>query len=260
MLQRIITTKQAELLNEKERCSFETLARSLEQVLPKPRRSLADALRKAQPVGIIAEIKRASPSKGVINGDLQPAYTAWAYEQAGATAISVLTDREFFHGSGEDLVQARIASTLPILRKDFIIDPYQVLQAKLWGADAILLIVAALEHQELKRLFDYATNLGLECLVEVHNEAEVEVALEIGAEIIGINNRNLADFSVDLGVTERLRPLIPRDRVVVSESGIRTEEDMHRMMACGVQGLLIGEALCASSYPSAMLQKLLSLG
>jgi indole-3-glycerol phosphate synthase len=259
MLQRILACKRAQLAAEKKRCSFEALAQRLEVASPNSCRSLSDSLLQACPIGIIAEIKRASPSKGVINGDLQAAYTAWAYERAGATAISVLTDEEFFHGSGEDLIQARTATNLPILRKDFVIERYQVLQARLWGADAVLLIVAALGPDELKRLLEYSSSLGLECLVEVHNEEEVYQALEAGARMIGINNRNLADFTVSLDVTLRLRPLIPSGCVVISESGIRTGEDIRKIKDCGVDGILIGEALCSDSYPSQMLQKLLSL-
>lgn len=194
-------------------------------------------------LAVVAEIKKASPSAGVISQSFDPVEIALGYERHGASAISVLTDEKFFHGALEHLVQVRKSVRLPILRKDFMIDKIQIAEAAAVGADAILLIVAALDQTRLIDLLGAAAKYQLEVLVEVHSLEEMERALDADAGIIGINNRDLATFHVDLGVTERLSEEAPNDVVLVSESGIRTMEDVARVKACGVNAVLIGEAL-----------------
>lgn len=224
--------------------------------------SLAQVLRGFR-IRLIAEIKRASPSKGPLRVDLDPASLAWAYAENGASAISVVTEPRHFGGSLEDLVAARKGlkgRMAPLLRKDFIIDPYQVYQGRANGADAILLIVAILDDRKLSELLALSYDLGMRCLVEVHNEAEVERAVASGAGIIGINNRDLKTFEVDLNTTTRLRPLIPPDRIVVSESGIRSREDLEKLWSWKVQAALVGEALVTATDPGAALKELLWSG
>lgn len=208
-------------------------------------------------VRLVAEIKRASPSKGVLRADLDVAETARRFAAGGADAISVLTDERYFRGTLDDLRAVATASRLPVLRKDFVIDAYQVYEAALAGASSALLIVGILDDAELADLIALQRRLGLEPQVEVHDEAETERALKARALIIGINNRDLRDFSVDLATTERLRPIIPTDRVVVSESGIHTADDVRRLRAAGVQAIHIGEALMTCSDPAGMIRQLL---
>lgn len=191
-------------------------------------------------INIIAEIKKASPSKGIIKADFDPAQIAKVYEKVNIDAISVLTEKQFFKGNDEYIKLAKQASAKPVLRKDFIIDEYQLFQAKYIGADAVLLIVAVLE-KKLKNFSSLAKELGLHCLVEVHNREELETALEAGVDIIGINNRDLRDFSVDLKITEGLLKYINKDAVIVSESGIKTPEDILYLKSIGVNAVLIGE-------------------
>lgn len=197
----------------------------------------------ADRVRIIAEIKRGSPSKGMIREYFVPAEIARGYIEGGAAAISVITDEKFFMGKLEYLTALRGNIRLPLLRKDFIIDEYQVYESRVSGADALLLIVAALPKDELKRLLGLSYSLGMSALVEVHDEKELETALDIGARIIGVNNRDLKTFKTDLETTERLAPYVPKDRVLVSESGINTHDDILRLRECGVEAFLIGEAL-----------------
>jgi indole-3-glycerol phosphate synthase len=215
-------------------------------------RDFAAALRhpKIGPIALIAEIKKASPSAGVICPNFDPARIAREYEAAGASCLSVLTDEKFFQGSLEYLKQVRAAVRLPLLRKDFIIDERQILQAIEWGADAILLIVAILSDARLHDLHALAAGAGLAVLVEVHDEAELERALGLGAGLIGINNRNLKTFKVDLATTERLAarvrsgtPAIPNPPLLVAESGIHTRPDVERLVRCGAQAMLVGESL-----------------
>ena len=194
-------------------------------------------------LAVIAEIKKASPSAGVIVDAFEPVELAKNYERAGANAISVLTDSKFFHGSLEHLRNVRNAVSLPLLRKDFIWDRAQIAESAANGADAILLIVAALTQDQLVRLLKGAKEYRLDSLVEVHSVDELQRALEVGAEIVGINNRNLATFDVDLTVTEKLCREVPDDVILVSESGIKTPQDIARMKACGVDAVLVGEAL-----------------
>lgn len=194
-------------------------------------------------LAIIGEIKRASPSAGTIAEDIDPAEKAKAYQEQGAEAISVLTDKTFFKGTVADLTTVHDAVSIPILRKDFIIDRLQIVQAVAAGADAILLIVAALSQADLLQLTQAAAELHLDALVEVHTEEELQRAIDVGATIIGVNNRDLTTFEVDLSVTEELSELVPNDVVLVSESGYKTVDDVRRAHHCGVNAILVGEAL-----------------
>ncbi len=216
-------------------------------------------------VQLIAEIKRRSPSRGDLRPDLAPASLATAYADGGAAALSVLTEPAYFGGALEDLLAARKGLRLaryglPLLRKDFIVDPYQVVEARAFGADAILLIVAALEQNELAALYAEAGRWGLRALVEVHAEAELERALALGAEIVGINSRNLRDLTMDCSAVERLRPLIPRGHLVVAESGIREAGDVRRLRSLGVDAMLVGEALVRSPLPAEAARELVEAG
>jgi indole-3-glycerol phosphate synthase len=207
-----------------------------------PARDFAAALR-TRPVGIVAEIKRRSPSRGVLADAVDPPELARRYQGAGADAISVLTEEHEFEGSLDDLRAVRAAVALPLLRKDFLFAPYHLYQARAAGADAALLIVAMLDDAALRDLIALAGEVGLAALVEVHSEGEVERALAAGATLIGINNRNLHTFAVDLAVTERLRPLVPAELTVVGESGVNGRDEVARLRAAGVQAILVGEAL-----------------
>ena len=205
-------------------------------------RGLATALR-SPGVSLIAEVKRASPSKGLLRPDLDPVALARAYEANGAAAVSVLTDQRFFQGSLDDLRAIRQSVGLPVLRKDFTLDPYQVYEARAAGADAVLLIVAALGNDGLRALYGLTVELGMDALVEVHNEAELERALAIKPRIVGVNNRDLRTFEVDLGTTARLRLQVPGDTVIVAESGVRSRADVMRLAELGVDAILVGESL-----------------
>ncbi len=207
-------------------------------------RSLFHAFQKSKTLQVIAEIKRASPSKGDIRPDVNPLEQAKAYVDAGAGAISVLTDTPFFKGSMEDLASVREAVDVPILCKDFIVDTVQIDRARAYGADVILLIAAALPKDKLQQLYDYATLAGLEVLLEVHNEAELADALAVGATIIGINNRDLKTFQVSFEVTEKLaEKLNVKEKLLISESGFRTKADAERAAGIGAKGILVGETL-----------------
>jgi indole-3-glycerol phosphate synthase len=206
----------------------------------------------------IAEFKRRSPSKGWICRDADLAAVATAYEDAGAAALSVLTDTPFFGGSLDDLRQARAAAWMPVLRKDFIIDAYQIAEARAAGADAVLLIVAALRDQDLSDLLVEVERWGMEALVETHDPAEVARAVAAGARIIGINHRDLRTFEMNMDLAATMRPLIPSDRLVVAESGIRTAEDVHRLREAGVDAILVGETLMRAPDPGGALRALLA--
>jgi len=226
------------------------------EVVLMPRRAFLEATASSG-LQIIAEVKKASPSKGLLCLDFDPIRLAESYERAGAAAISVLTDEKFFQGSLDDLRRVRANIDLPVLRKDFIVDSYQLLEACEAGADAVLLIVAALSKAVLNFLYQEALRLGLTPLVEVHEVEEVQVALEIGATLIGINNRNLKTFEVNLENAFVLKKLIPDQVGVVAESGIKTGNDLQRLKAAGFRGALIGETLVTASDPSLKLQELL---
>jgi indole-3-glycerol phosphate synthase len=205
---------------------------------------------------VIAEIKRASPSRGVIRADFDPTEIARSYAAGGATCLSVLTDVDFFQGSDAYLQQARNACVLPVLRKDFTIDAYQVYEARVLGADCILLIVAGLEDVQLQDLATLALGLGMDVLVEVHDIDELERAVQVPAPLLGINNRNLRTFEVSLDTTLALKDAVPRDRVLVTESGIVTRDDVRRMRDAGVDAFLVGEAFMRAADPGAALQRL----
>jgi len=218
-------------------------------------RDFAGALR-GTGLSVIAEVKQRTPSMGVLTTDYQPARLAASYERGGAAAISVLTHRAGFGGSVDHLDAVRYATWLPILRKDFITEPYQVLEARAHGADAVLLIVAALTPHSLADLLNAAKDYGVAALVEVHDAAEARVAVEAGAQVIGVNHRDLRKFDVDLALTERLRPLIPRDRVLVAESGIKGGKDARRMREAGADAILAGEVLMRATDPAAVIREL----
>lgn len=258
ILEAILKTKRREL---QERQSSRSLAalESLIAALP-PARGFAHALRKQVAGGrpaVIAEIKKASPSRGLIREDFDPAALARDYATHGATCLSVLTDQDYFQGSDEYLQQARAACRLPVLRKDFMLDPYQIAESRVLGADCILLIVAALAPATLRQLADCATGYGLDVLVEVHNEAELEQALALATPLIGINNRDLHTFVTTLDTSLRLCPLIPSDRIVITESGINTRADVDRMRHAGIHAFLIGETFMRAPSPGAKLEELM---
>lgn len=249
LLSTLVAQARAEMEERHERVSMAELGRLAADYQP---RDFAGALRRPG-IAVIAEVKQRTPSMGVLTNDYRPARLAALYERGGAAAISVLTHGAGFGGSVEDLDAVRKATDLPIIRKDFITADYQVVEARAHGADAVLLIVAALEASELEMLLWWARQHALAALVEVHDEAETRVAVEVGAKLIGINHRDLRSFDVDLGLTEKLRPLIPADRIVVAESGIKTRADAHRMRAAGADAVLVGELLMRASDPAALI-------
>lgn len=208
-------------------------------------------------IHLIAEVKRASPSKGILKKDLNPAKLAGEYQEGGAAAISVLTDRHFFQGSAQDLMTVKSKVDIPVLRKDFIIDPCQICEARHMGADAILLIAAVLDGQRLNSFIALAGQLGLDALVEVHCREELKRALDCGGDIIGINNRDLRTLQVNLATTIALAPLVPQNCVLVSESGIHTGADMKRLAQTGVNAVLVGEALVAAGNLREKIKELL---
>ncbi|CAN5436967.1 indole-3-glycerol phosphate synthase TrpC [soil metagenome] len=221
------------------------------------RKGLRARLQESDDVSIIGEFKRASPSLGSINPDARPAETATLYERAGARAISVLTEPEFFQGSLDDLREIRAVSELPILRKDFIVDRFQIAEAAMAGADAILLIVAALSDGELLNLREFAeTRIGLDALVEVHSAEEMKRAIDCDARLIGVNNRDLRTFETSLETSLDLAALAPNDAVLVSESGISSREDIQGLRDCGYRGFLIGESLLRAPDPAALIREL----
>lgn len=258
ILDDILAAKKQELVTTKHLCPLPQLLAAVEQA-PAVRDFKAAISRPGQ-INVIAEFKQASPSKGIIRADLTPAEVITAYEQNGAAAMSILTEQQFFKGSSEFLQTARQLSSVPLLRKDFIIDEYQVYEARALGADAVLLIVAALEPKRLKAYLDLAHALGMACLVEVHNQEELEMALNIDAAIIGINNRNLYTFETSLEVTAGLAHLVPRAKVLVSESGITGVGDLQYLKQYHVNAVLIGELLMRSPAPGEKLREMAGVG
>jgi len=257
ILQKILAVKREEVAAARAAKPLEAL-RDEAQAAP-PVRDFAGALRgriAAGRPGVIAEIKKASPSKGVLRADFQPAEIARSYARHGAACLSVLTDRQFFQGDPAYLAQARDASGLPVLRKDFMIDPYQVVEARALGADCILLIVAALDLATMQALEAQAEALGLAVLVEVHDPAELEAALRLRTPLLGINNRNLRTFETRLETTLDLLGAIPAGRLVITESGILTSADVARMRAGNVHAFLVGEAFMRAPDPGAELSHL----
>ncbi|MGI8491463.1 MAG: indole-3-glycerol phosphate synthase TrpC [Acidimicrobiales bacterium] len=225
-----------------------------------PARGFAAAITAAPGLAVVAEIKRASPSLGAIAPDLDPARLAEAYRDGGAVCLSVLTDEEFFSGSRSDLVSAREAVDLPVIRKDFTVVPADVCDARLMGADAILLITAALSPTELASLMDLARQLEIEALVEVHDEAEAELALSLGGGLIGVNQRDLTTFEVDGGRAERVAAVLPEGVVKVAESGVRSAADAARLRDVGFDAILVGESLVRAHDPSAAVRRLVDAG
>jgi len=254
MLDKIIAQKRGEVEQRKKSLPLPRLKESI------ARRSapvdFALALR-GDGTKLIAEIKRESPSRGVLSPDFDPVGLARSYAQGGASAISVLTEAKYFGGSLDHLAAVREETSLPLLRKDFILDPYQVYESRAYGADALLLIVAILSQGELEELLALSGSLGLGCLVEVHTEAELKRALLSRAEVIGINNRDLNTFKVDINTACRLRPLIPQTLTVVSESGISCRGDVEKLKGWGVNAVLVGEALVTSSDIKAKMRELI---
>ncbi len=254
ILRKILARKSEEVAERSARLSVRALS-DIVSTLPPPR-DFASALQEKISSGrpaVIAEIKKASPSQGVIRADFRPAEIAASYERAGAACLSVLTDVDFFQGSDEYLKQARAACARPVLRKDFVIDEYQVYEARAIGADCILLIVAALSDTQLKELAELAWHLGIEVLVEVHDREELDRALKLDARLIGINNRNLRTFETRLKTTLELLPSIPSGRIVITESAIHTRADVARMRSNGVNAFLVGEAFMRAPDPGAQL-------
>jgi indole-3-glycerol phosphate synthase len=251
-LHRILEDKRAEVRARQQEASLSEMEkRARDAGRPRPfTGALCNAVAEMR-VGLIAEVKRASPSGGLIREAFDPAGIAVAYEAAGATCLSVLTDEPYFQGTPEHLRLAREATNLPVLRKDFMIDPWQVFEARAMGADAILIIMAALSDEQAEELEDVARSIDMGVLVEVHDEAELHRALGLETRLIGINNRDLRSLKTDIAVTERLAPLVPADRIPVAESGIRTPGDVRRMAAAGARCLLVGEHLLRQPDPGA---------
>ena len=219
--------------------------------------SLAESLQNSKKVRVIAEVKKASPSKGVFRADFSPMDLVTAYSEAGASAISVVTEEDFFQGNLGWIAEIRERSSLPVLRKDFVFDSYQIYETRNAKASAILLIVAMLQPEELRSFISLATEIGLDAVVEVHDETELREALDGGARIIGVNNRNLKTFEVDVQISQRLGKLIPDDRIFIVESGIRNRHDIDSFLEAGADAFLIGETLIVSEDPAATLRGLL---
>lgn len=257
VLKKIIARKYEEVSERshfRKLTELQSLAKSIS-----PARGFVDAIEQNVQAGkpaVIAEIKKASPSKGVIRENFDPAAIARSYEGGGATCLSVLTDEDFFQGSDQYLQLARSVCHLPVIRKDFIVDPYQVYEAKVMSADCILLIVAALEKQQLVDLHNLAVELGLDVLIEVHDQDELTSALTLNSKLIGINNRNLRNFEVSLDATLDLLKNIPEDRIVVTESGIHTPSDVAKMRLNKVNAFLVGESFMRSEEPGEKLKEL----
>jgi len=257
VLEQIFRERRADVERAKSEIPFDVLKTRVAECPPP--RGFAESIRnRNQPVGLIAEIKPSSPSKGDIKKDLDAALLAQHYAWAGAHALSVLTEPRHFGGSKENLVAAKTACPLPILRKDFIDDPYQIYESRSWGADAILLIVAALEIDKLKRLYDFAKELSLDVLVEVHTEAEAEAALGIGAEMIGVNNRDLATLQTDLAVSEAILPMLSGKAIAISESAIESHGDVARLQKAGADAVLVGTVFCQSDDAEKKVKEVMS--
>jgi indole-3-glycerol phosphate synthase len=255
ILQQIIDDKRQTLERSKRTVSLSVL---LERIAKQPKSLDFAAALRGKGIRLIAEVKKASPSRGLLRPDFDPVALARTYAAGGAAAISVLTEEKHFLGSLDHLAAIRDAVKIPLLRKDFIFDDYQVFESAAYGADAVLLIVAVLEEGRLEKMLVLARSLGLACLVEAHDEAELTAALLAGAEIIGINNRDLNTFKVNTAITRRLRLLVPPENIVVSESGIRSRQDMKKMRECKVDAVLVGEALVTAPDIPAAMKELLS--
>lgn len=250
ILKKIIDRKHEEIAEQKAITSIaQWLDTAKKATTPRGFVRALEAKMTQKKAAVIAEIKKASPSKGVIREDFDPVFLAQSYERGGAACLSVLTDVDYFQGSNQYLQQARAATQLPVIRKDFIVDEYQVAEARGIGADCILLIVAALDPKALKDLNAQAAELGLDVLVEVHDRAELDIALELPNKLIGINNRNLHTFDLSLNTTYELLSAIPEDKLVITESGILAKEDVRAMLEKQVYGFLIGESFMRADDP-----------
>ena len=257
ILKKIVRRKVEEIAERRKKLTLEQQAERAKAMEPcRGFVAAIDAKIRAGQPGVIAEIKKASPSKGVIREHFVPAEIAISYQQGGAACLSVLTDIDFFQGADEYLQQARNACALPVIRKDFIIDPYQVYEARAMGADCILLIAACLNDAQLKELNELAHRLGMDVLIEIHDAEELERTLPLGNRLVGINNRNLRTFEVSLDTTLNLLQRIDDDRVVVTESGIHTREDVRRMRDHDVHAFLVGEAFMRAEDPGHKLAEL----
>jgi indole-3-glycerol phosphate synthase len=261
ILNKILDVKADEISAAKKHQDLASLRRDVESNTEARRqiRGFETSLRgkiAAGKAGVIAEVKKASPSKGVLREDFHPAEIATSYAKHGAACLSVLTDERFFQGAPDYLKQARSACAIPALRKDFMIDPYQVYQARSWGADCILLIVAALDHGLMRELEACAHDIGMDVLVEVHDADELDAALKLKTALLGINNRNLRTFETTLDTTINLLPRIPEDKLVITESAIRTRDDVQRMRDHAVHAFLVGEAFMRAQDPGAELAQL----
>lgn len=255
MLDKIVAQKREEVERRKRAAPMTYLLERIAR--QKPVLDLALALKDGR-MRLIAEVKQASPSRGVLSRNFDPIELSRTYAEGGAAAISVLTEANYFMGSNEHLAAIKESVGLPLLRKDFIFDSYQMYESRAYGADALLLIAAVLSEKQLNDLVSLSHSLGLRCLVEAHNEGEVERAVLSEAEIIGINNRDLNTFAVDINTTRRLRPLVPKGKIVVSESGIKSRSDMQKLAEWGVDAVLIGEALVTAGDVRARMKDLLS--
>ncbi|MFK8049039.1 MAG: indole-3-glycerol phosphate synthase TrpC [Halioglobus sp.] len=257
ILRSIIERKYAEVSERSVKRSITSLEQSIsEQSAVRGFAAALQAQVRLERAAVIAEVKKASPSKGVIRENFQPAEIARSYQSGGATCLSVLTDTDFFQGADEYLGQARAACELPVLRKDFTVDPYQVIEARAIGADAVLLIVAALEQNQMLELAQAADEAGVDVLVEVHDRAELERAMELSTDLLGINNRDLHTFETSLDSTIDLLPHIPPDKVVITESGIHTAEHVSLMREQNVHAFLVGEAFMREPEPGEKLREL----
>ncbi|MBC7766226.1 MAG: indole-3-glycerol phosphate synthase TrpC [Hyphomonadaceae bacterium] len=254
ILDKIVASKANQLQQQKTHMSLQKMIEASEN----NRRSVDsyNSLKQCEGLAMIAEVKKASPSKGIMRENFNPVEIAKTYEKCSVQAISVLTESAYFMGDSQYLTDIREAVALPLLRKDFIIDPYQIYEAKVIGADAILLIMAILDDQTVSDFNKLATSLGLQCLVETHNTEEIKRASAIGANIIGVNNRNLQTFEVDIHTTENLLQYMPKDSLVISESGIQTHADMTYLKSIGVQGVLVGETFMRSADIEAAINQL----
>ncbi len=261
ILDEIVSNKKEELKDRKTTLPLSELKARIKD-LPDTKgfkRAVERGENKDSPVRLIAEIKKASPSKGIIREDFNPQRLAWIYEEAGASALSVLTEEKYFLGNIEYLSQARNVAKIPILRKDFIIEPYQIYEARAFGADAVLLIASLLDRQKIDEFLGIAMDLDMDAIVEIHDMKELEKALQTKADIIGINNRDLMTFKIDIGTTYRLKDEVPMDKVIVSESGINNRYDIVQMQKADIDAVLIGTALMREEDIAKKIRELLGL-
>jgi indole-3-glycerol phosphate synthase len=257
ILEKIVAVKREEIAAAQKKIPFQTMRADAEsRVLTRDFEGAVRSKIAAGDAAVIAEIKKASPSKGVLRADFIPADIAQSYAEAGAACLSVLTDRQFFQGQPDYLKQARASCELPVLRKDFMVDPYQIYESRAMGADCVLLIAACLDDVRMQELEAAARSLDMAVLVEVHDRAELDRALKLKTPLVGINNRNLRSFEVSLGTTLEMLPEVPGDRIVVTESGIATQADVKTMRAAGVHAFLVGEAFMRAEEPGEALAAL----